>query len=106
MMGTPEIPFAEFAKLYYYDHPMADEPEQLRLVLRAKAAEYTATGFFMLECRMMDSSRFGERVILPFGGKSTHTAIPDHPVSPRGLASDMSVAIAWIPRGALEKDPT
>ncbi len=46
---------------------------------------------------MLDSSGCGSVVALPYGGTNTTFAeIPEHPFSPRGLASDMSMAIGWM----------
>jgi len=53
-------------------------------------------GWFMLECQVLDSSMAGQRVVLPYGGLST-VATPPAIMSPRGLASDMSVTIAVLP---------
>lgn len=54
----------------------------------------------MLECEDMSASRFGDRVILPFGPNNTYKDVPprDAVISPRGLASDSSCPIAWIGR--------
>lgn len=71
-------------------------PAGLREVLREKILEYSPEGFFMLECVLLDSSRAGELVILPYGPNNTFKAVPTGPVSPRGLASDMSVVVATL----------
>jgi hypothetical protein len=52
-------------------------------------------GWFIAECQALDSSRAGELVILPFGLGCTFKEPPAQPFSPRGLASDMSVAVAY-----------
>ena len=50
-------------------------------------------GWLLLECQMFDSSRLGLRTLMSFGPENTWKSIPTHPVSPRGLASDMSVVL-------------
>lgn len=55
---------------------------------------FAPVGFMLLQCEVLDSSRLGEYVILPYGGGSTFKEPPQHPISPRGLASDMSVVVA------------
>lgn len=71
-------------------------PEGLAEILRDQIARYSPDGFFMAECKMLGSSFCGQVVVLPFGPRNTFKSIPDHPFSPRGLASDMSVAIGSI----------
>jgi len=63
--------------------------------LSAIASTMEVSGWMLLECAMLDGSRLGELTILPFGPGCTFKAIPGHPVSPRGLASDMSTVVAW-----------
>ncbi len=55
---------------------------------------YEPTGYMLLECAVLDSSRLGEYVILPYGPRNTYKDLPDRPISPRGLASDMSTVAA------------
>ena len=66
-------------------------PDGLKLVLRDQKSKYHPDGWMLLECQMMDSSRLGEYTILPYGPNNTYKTIPEHPVSPRGLCSDMSI---------------
>lgn len=95
-MKPPVISFDEFAKLYCESQECT--PEELREKLNSLIHTYQPMGFMLLRCEMMDSSRFGSRVILPYGPLNTFKHPPDHPISPRGLASDMSVVEAlWIP---------
>ena len=96
MKTKPKRPatWSEFADLYC--ETQETTPAKLRTVLTDQAATFKCLGWFMLECAMMDSSRLGERTILPYGGHSTHKTVPTRPVSPRGLASDMAVVIATI----------
>ena len=70
-------------------------PEKLESILNVQTQQYRPKGFMLLRCDMMDSSYFASRTILPFGPNNTFKEIPDHPISPRGLASDMSVVEAW-----------
>lgn len=51
-------------------------------------------GWMLLECHQLDSSHMGEYTLLPYGPGCTFREVPSHPVSPRGLASDMSVVVA------------
>lgn len=55
--------------------------------------KYNPDGYMLLECKMMDSSSMGELTILPYGLNNTHKTVPAYPISPKGLASDMSVVI-------------
>lgn len=68
-------------------------PQKLQAVLRDQTARYAPDGWLLLECEMLDSSYLGSLTILPFGPRNTFQTIPDHPVSPRGLASDMSTVV-------------
>lgn len=72
-------------------------PEQLTATLKQQVARFQPEGFMMLEAGLMDSSFFGQRVILPYGPNNTYKTVPDHPISPRGLASDTSTVIAVLP---------
>jgi len=78
------------------------EPNQLQSRLQTIRDKYRPDGFMLLECKVLDSSRLGELTILPYGGDATFKAVPDHPISPRGLASDMSCVVATMPVAALE----
>ncbi len=86
--------FDEFAKLYC--ETQEQTPEELRKILFKQKINYGPDGWMLLECHQLDSSRMGSRTILPFGPNNTFKTVPDHPVSPRGLASDMSVVIAIL----------
>jgi len=63
----------------------------LNQVLRGLVARFNPVGFMLLECEMMDSSYLGSYTILPYGPSNTFLEPPKHPISPRGLASDMSL---------------
>lgn len=68
--------------------------------------QYGPEGWVLLECEQLDSSHLGERAVLPFGENNRLKKIPVGPISLRGLASDMSVAIAILYRDQLpERDP-
>lgn len=56
--------------------------------------QYDPDGYMLLECHMLDGSRLGELTILPYGPRNSFKEPPNHPISPRGLASDMSVVVA------------
>ena len=89
---VPSVDFETFANLYC--ETQICDPSDLRSRLRNQRKHYRLDGWFMLECQMLDGSRLGERTILPYGPRNTYKAVPNHPVSPRGLASDMSTVIA------------
>ena len=67
---------------------------ELMLRLQQQVDKYQPDGWLMLECQVLGSSSLGQLSILPFGPNNTLKAVPDGPVSPRGLASDMSVVVA------------
>lgn len=96
----PVLCFTDFAFVY------CDRQEQtesgLRFILREQIERYQPDGFMLLECHMLDSSHCGNLVILPYGGTATYKEVPNHPISPRGLASDMSVVIATTTADGLE----
>lgn len=72
-------------------------PEDIRYRLDVIAYRDAPDGFMLLECQDFASSHMGSYVMLPYGPKNTYHAPPTHPVSPRGLASDMSVVVATCP---------
>lgn len=73
------------------------EPADLCTQLDQLTVRLAPVGFMLLECHMLDSSRMGELTILPYGGQAMYRDVPDWPISPRGLASDISVVIAVSP---------
>ena len=78
----------------YVEH-QDNTPEGTRLAMTAVERERPwAQGWMLLECHVLDGSRLGELTLLPYGPGCTFMTPPDHPVSPRGLASDMSVVVA------------
>lgn len=97
--STTELGFDEFAKRYCERQQL--EPDELLVKLQDIAKRYRPDGFMLLECQQLDSSRLGSYTILPYGGDSTYRTVPSGPISPRGLASDMSVVVAVLPIGGL-----
>lgn len=93
--STAAVSLADFAKLYCETQDCT--PAKLHSVLLAQIERYHPTGFMLLECHQMDSSRLGSRVILPYGPNNTFKDVPSNPISPRGLASDISLVIATLP---------
>ena len=93
-MNPPTLSFADFAAKYC--ERQESTPEQLREIFTRQKQLYNPDGWMLLECADMSSSRFGSLTILPFGGTSTYKTVPDHPISPSGLASDMSVVVAVL----------
>lgn len=91
--------FAEMAQAYCATQ--VSDPGELHQVLTVQRARYQPTGWLLLQCQQLDSIYLGQHVILPYGGTATLQTIPDHPVSPRGLASDMSVVVWVLPVEAL-----
>lgn len=89
-----ELTFAEFARRYC--ERQENTPEVLKEILTTQKERFKPDGWFLAECQMMDSSRLGSLVILPYGPMNTFKEIPTRPFSPRGLASDMSVAVAFV----------
>lgn len=80
-----------------YCKTQAANPKMTLQRLAQIEAHHGVAGWVLLECVMLDSSKMGERTILPYGPGCTLKTVPDQPMSPRGLASDMSVVIAVAP---------
>jgi hypothetical protein len=78
------------------------EPDELVGQLKNIRTRFNADGFMLLVCHDFNSSRMGSYTILPFGGSATYQEVPSRPISPRGLASDMSVVESWIDANELE----
>ena len=95
MEKLEQLTWGEFVRRYTAkQHAYIDE---LWDRLNTQEAMFQPDGWFMAECQELDSSSLGSLTILPFGPRNTFKTIPDAPFSPRGLASDMSVAVSWIP---------
>ena len=93
-MSVPKMTWADFSARYC--KTQVSTPDELAATLNAQKARYNPDGFFLAECHMFDSSKFGSVVILPYGPNNTFKTVADKAFSPRGLASDMSVAIGFI----------
>lgn len=91
-----KMTFAEFAAKYC--ERQEQTPEGLREVLREQRVRLSPSGWFIAECQMLDSSWMGQLVILPYGPNNTFKEVPPphQAFSPRGLASDMSTAVAFM----------
>lgn len=79
-------------------------PHGLRLTLEAQRDRYQPDGWMLLECQQLDSSHLGSLTILPYGPRNTYRQRLEEgvPISPRGIASDMSVCVGWIETGDLK----
>ena len=72
-------------------------PSELLLTLHQQRDKWTPKGWFLAECQMLDSSQMGRLNLLPYGGpENTFKEVPTRPFSPKGLASDMSVAVGFL----------
>ena len=89
-----KLTFKEFAKRYC--ERQEQTPEGLKKVLKDQIKRFNPDGFMLLEAQLMDSSWFGQLTILPYGPNNSFKTIPDHPISPRGLASDTSIVVATL----------
>lgn len=67
---------------------------EIRIALQRTEDKFKPEGWVMLECQLLDSSNRGRLAIVPFGPNNTWKTIPEGPVSPGGLASDVSVVVA------------
>jgi hypothetical protein len=94
MKTVPSLAFEGFAAMYCGRQEQT--PDGLKEVLLTQKARFSPDGWVLLECQALDSSRCGEYTILPYGPNNTLKVPPTHPVSPRGLASDMSVVVALL----------
>lgn len=73
----------------------ADEQGLITGMLAA-IERYKPVGFILLECQMLDSSSLGQLTVLPYGPNNTLKAIPDGPMSPKGMASDMAIVVSSL----------
>jgi hypothetical protein len=87
------IPLADL--LARYCGRQDNEPAALMSILRKQRENYRCEGWFLAENQMLGTAGFGTYVILPYGPNNTFQTVPHQPFSPRGLASDMSVAVAY-----------
>ena len=86
------LDFQEFAKQYI--ETQETTAVDLLQRLQKQKETFNPKGWFLAECQVLDSSRRGERIILPYGDNNTFKTPPEGVFSPRGLASDMSAVIA------------
>ena len=86
-----------------YCERQENTPKGVRQALDIQQREFRPEGWMLLECQVMDSSRLGELVIVPYGPNNTFMSPPSTPVSPRGLASDISVVVGVMPAAALDE---
>ena len=93
---SEQLTFKEFARRYC--ERQQQTPEGLKDILLRQKHTFKPDGWMLLECAVMDSSRLGSYTILPFGGMSTYAQCPTEglPISPRGLASDISFVVATL----------
>ena len=94
-MEIPALSFDEFAARYC--ERQVSTPQALRKKLQEQIALYKPDGWFMAECQVLDATCLGRLCILPYGANNTFKEIPQTPFSPRGLASDTSVAVYRLP---------
>lgn len=93
MATEPEVlTFDEFAKRYCARQEKTRE--ELLDTLRAQRQKFNPTGWMLLECQVLDSSRLGAYTILPYGPNNTFKEPLTRPYSPHGLTSDISVVVA------------
>lgn len=86
--------FKDFANKYC--ERQEQTPEGLKAILQGQKVNFNPTGWVLLECHMLDSSLIGSLTILPYGPNNSLKEVPTHPVSPRGIVSDMSVVIGIL----------
>lgn len=91
-----QLTFQEFARRYC--ERQDSTPESLRETLLAQKERFKPDGWILIQCVVLDSSRLGDFVILPYGGDATLKEIPpkDKLFSPRGLCSDLSKTVAFV----------
>ena len=71
-------------------------PEKLKCALLDIKRRCAPIGFMLLECHQLDSSFIGQLTVLAYGPNNTYKETPANPISPRGLASDMSVVVGVL----------
>lgn len=83
-----QMTWLEFSQKYC--ERQAQTPDGLKEVLENQYRKLGNVGWMLLECQMMDSSLLGSLTILPYGPSNTYKEPTTRPISPRGLASDMT----------------
>jgi len=99
-MKTMDLP--EFAGLYCAKQTQT--PVGLINRLKEQKAKWNPQGWVLLECVTLDSTRLGQLTILPYGPSNSLKAVPQTPISPRGLASDMSVVVGILPADQIQTE--
>ena len=90
----PQLTFDQLAAKYC--ERQQSTPEELRCSLLNVKHRYNPDGFMLLECHMLDSLNIGNLTILAYGPHNTYKEPPTYPISPRGLASDMSMVVGTL----------
>lgn len=98
-MAVETLDYKAFAARYC--ERMENTPMVLRATLSEQREAYKPDGWMLLECVDMSSRYLGHYVILPYGPNNTFKEPPTRPISPRGLASDMSSVVAILRAGDL-----
>lgn len=88
--------FEQFSKMYC--ERQQQTPEGLKAILSKQKEVFKPDGWMLLECVVLDSSKLGQYTILPYGPNNTYKQCPAQgvPISPRGLASDMSLVVSTL----------
>jgi hypothetical protein len=101
-MNSKTITWKELSNTFCSRHKVTEK--WLLERLNTQREIYHPKGWMLVECEVLDSSRLGELLIIPYGGNGTaFDEVPDHPFSPRGLASDISVIIGILVEGELPR---
>lgn len=99
MKTIEQIDFEQLSERYCATQ--VQDRSGLLAILIDQKRRFNPEGWMLLQCVVLDSSRLGEHVILPYGPNNTFKEPPDRPISPRGLASDMSEVVAVMPADRL-----
>ena len=80
---------------------------EMRRRLNTVLEKYSPDGFMLLENELMDSSKFGRRYVLPFGGTSSNERIITAPFSVDGTASGtVCLKAVWRVKNDISKKTT
>lgn len=80
-----------------YCDKQALTPAELLQTLRQQKEKFSPTGWMLAECQMLDSSYMGSLTVMPYGPNNTFKEVLTCPFSPRGLASDQSCVVGYLP---------
>lgn len=96
----PKLEFDVLARRFCENGPT---PRDLLTAMQTTKEKYpTTVGWLLFQCQMMDSSKFGMRVLKPYGPEGhTFTEVPILPVSLDGSASGTFTVIGTFPVEAL-----